>query len=45
MSTTVKLILGAGLLAMVAACGPREEPVVVAPEPISSEPAFTGKYK
>jgi len=48
MSKTVTSILALGLVAMVAACGQQqqqEEFVVVEPEPISVEPAYTGKYK
>ena len=48
MSKTIKSILAVGLLAAVAACGQQqqeEEFVVVEPEPISVEPAYTGKYK
>ena len=45
MSKSIKFITLAGLLAMVAACGNREEFVVVDPEPISVAPVYTGKYK
>ncbi|WP_193748759.1 hypothetical protein [Leisingera sp. ANG-Vp] len=46
MSKSIKLFALAGLLAAVAACAQQEEEfVVVEPEPISQEPAFTGKYK
>ncbi len=46
MSKSIKLFALAGLLAGLAACGGGEEEfVVVEPEPISVEPAFTGKYK
>lgn len=40
------LVLG-GFVALLAACGNsrEEEYVVVAPEPISVEPVYTGKYK
>lgn len=44
MSKTVKLLAMVGLLGLVAACGNRDDDVVVvAPEPISTEPTFTGK--
>lgn len=46
MSKSIKLFALAGLLAGLAACAAEEETfVVVEPEPISVEPAFTGKYK
>ncbi|WP_417713040.1 hypothetical protein [Pseudophaeobacter arcticus] len=46
MSKSIKFVTLAGLLAMVTACGSREEEfVVVEPEPISVEPTYTGKYK
>ncbi len=46
MSKSIKLFAMVGLLAAVAACGNRQEEfVVVEPEPVSSEPEFTGKYK
>ncbi len=48
MSKSIKLLAMAGLLAGLAACGggaQEETFVVVEPEPISVEPAFTGKYK
>lgn len=49
MSKSLKLIAMAGLLVAVAACARQanepEEFVVVDPEPISTEPVYTGKYK
>ena len=47
MSKTLKSILALGLVAGLSACGQQqqEEFVVVDPEPISVEPAYTGKYK
>ncbi|WP_172676950.1 hypothetical protein [Aestuariivita boseongensis] len=47
MSTSIKLLAMAGLLAGLAACAqPQEETfVVVEPEPISVEPTYTGKLK
>ena len=48
MSKTIKSILVLGFVGVVAACGQQqqqEEFVVVEPEPISVEPAYTGKYK
>ncbi len=48
MSKSIKLLAAIGFLATVAACGSGqtdEEFVVVAPEPISEEPTYTGKYK
>ena len=37
-----KLLAAACLLAFVAACAPKPEPM---PEPVSVEPTYTGKYK
>lgn len=46
MSRTIKLLALTGVIALLSACGgSQEEYVVVNPEPISVEPAFTGKYK
>ncbi|MFN3144055.1 MAG: hypothetical protein ACE368_01800 [Paracoccaceae bacterium] len=46
MSKSVKVVLGLSLVAFIAACSPKQEEVVyVNPEPISIEPAYTGKYK
>ncbi|MGK7652495.1 MULTISPECIES: hypothetical protein [Roseovarius] len=48
MSNSIKSILAVGLVALVAACGQQqqeEEFVVVDPEPISTEPTYTGKLK
>lgn len=46
MSQNIKLLAMAGLLALVAACGNKQEEfVIVDPEPISVEPVYTGKYK
>ncbi len=47
MSKSIKLLAMLGLIGLVAACGrPEEEEfVVVDPEPISSEPVHTGKFK
>jgi hypothetical protein len=46
MSKSIKLLAMVGMLAAVAACAQQEEEfVVVEPEPISVEPAYTGKYK
>ncbi|WP_193748230.1 hypothetical protein [Leisingera sp. ANG-M1] len=46
MSKSIKLFALAGLLAAVAACAQQEEEfVVVDPEPISTEPTYTGKLK
>ncbi|MDQ7069470.1 MAG: hypothetical protein Q9M48_01770 [Rhodobacterales bacterium] len=47
MSKSIKSIFFIGLAAIVAACaGPKEEEfVIIDPEPISVEPAYTGKYK
>ncbi len=47
MSKNLKVLATLGLIVLVAACAreQEEEFVVVDPEPISSEPEFTGKFK
>lgn len=46
MSQSITFLAALGLLAVVAACAPQqEEVIIVEPEPISVEPAYTGKYK
>jgi hypothetical protein len=40
-----KLLFAAVLAAFAAACAPRHEEVVVADQPLTQEPAYTGKYK
>ncbi|WP_297769601.1 hypothetical protein [uncultured Roseovarius sp.] len=47
MSNSIKSVLAIGLVAFVAACAQpaEEEFVVVEPEPITTEPVSTGKYK
>ncbi|MDD9726232.1 hypothetical protein PVV74_12255 [Roseovarius sp. SK2] len=48
MSNSIKSVLAVGLVALVAACAQQqqeEEFVVVDPEPISTEPTYTGKLK
>ncbi len=46
MSKYLQFFALAGFVGLVAACGGNEEEfVVVEPEPISTEPTFTGKYK
>ena len=48
MSNSIKSVLAVGLVALVAACGQQqqeEEFVVVDPEPISTEPTYTGELK
>ena len=48
MSKSIKLLAIVGVFAALSACGQRqaeEEFVVIDPEPISHEPAQTGKYK
>ncbi len=46
MSKTLKFIALSGLVVAAAACAPKqEEIIIVEPEPISSEPVYTGKYK
>ena len=46
MSKSITMLAAFGLIAAVEACAPKQqEEVVVAPEPISVEPVYTGKYK
>lgn len=47
MSKSIKFLAMVAFVGAVAACdnSPQEEFVVVAPEPISVEPTYTGKYK
>ncbi len=46
MFQSIKLFAVIGVVATLAACGGQEEEIIfVEPEPISVEPAFTGKYK
>ena len=46
MSKSIKIMAVLGFATLVAACASQEEEyVVVAPEPISAEPVYTGKYK
>lgn len=48
MSKSIKLLATLGVIGLLAACAQEqqaEEFVVVDPEPISSEPTYTGKYK
>jgi hypothetical protein len=45
MSTSMRIILALGLVAIVAACAPPVEEVVVVEEPVvTTEPTYTGKY-
>ncbi|MDR9485753.1 MULTISPECIES: hypothetical protein [Sediminimonas] len=47
MSTSIKSILALCVVGFVGACAQpaQEEYVVVEPEPISTEPEYTGKFK
>ncbi|MGI3165081.1 hypothetical protein [Pseudooceanicola sp. 200-1SW] len=47
MSKSIQFILAASFVAGLAACSKpaNDDYVVVAPEPISAEPVYTGKYK
>lgn len=47
MSKSIKLLVMLGLMGLAAACARQQEEefVVVDPEPISTEPTYTGKYK
>lgn len=44
MSNTLKTLGMLGFIVIVAACARQQEEIVVV-EPISEEPAYTGKYK
>ena len=47
MSKSIQLLAMLGFVATLSACGGQQEEefVVVAPEPITTEPVYTGKYK
>ncbi|WP_192881378.1 hypothetical protein [Rhodosalinus sediminis] len=46
MSKSIKLLAMLGFVGAVAACAQQEEEIVVVePEPITTEPESTGKYK
>jgi uncharacterized lipoprotein YehR (DUF1307 family) len=45
MSKSTRIVFGLCMLAFVAACAKKEEPVTFVEEPVSAEPTFTGKYK
>ncbi|MEY8842578.1 hypothetical protein AB9K41_26405 [Cribrihabitans sp. XS_ASV171] len=47
MAKSIKFFAMVAFVGAVAACdnSPREEYVIVDPEPISTEPVYTGKYK
>lgn len=45
MSSTLKFSAMVGFIALAAACAREEEVIVVEPEPITTEPVYTGKYK
>lgn len=45
MSKYIKLLAVFGLVGVISACGNNEEEVFVEVEPVSEEPAFTGKFK
>lgn len=45
MSNATRILLGLGLVAFLAACAPKPEPVVVVEEPVTTEPVYTGKYR
>jgi hypothetical protein len=45
MSQSIKVLATLGFIVLVSACAREQEVVVVEPEPISSEPVYTGKYK
>lgn len=45
MSRSIKLLALVGLVLALSACAQKTMYKVVAPEPISVEPTYTGKYK
>lgn len=46
MSKAIRFVVLASFASLVVACGSNEDEYVVPePEPISTEPTFTGKYK
>jgi hypothetical protein len=46
MSKSTKIVLALGLVALAAACAPKQEEVVYVDEPaVTVEPTYTGKYK
>ncbi|MCD1617699.1 hypothetical protein ACFSDD_14980 [Salipiger marinus] len=47
MSKSIQLLAMLGFVATLSACGGQQEEefVVVDPEPITTEPVYTGKYK
>ena len=45
MSKISKIVIALSLVGFAAACAQQEEVVVVAPEPVTIEPVYTGKYK
>ena len=48
MSKSIKLVAALSMVAAIAACASgqtEEEFIVVDPEPITTEPTYTGKYK
>ena len=44
MSKSTRIVLALAMVAFVAACA-KKEPVVMADEPVTTEPTYTGKYK
>lgn len=45
MSKSTKFMFAFCLVALAAACAPKQEEVVYVDEPVSVEPTYTGKYK
>ena len=45
MSKSTTIVFGICMLAFVAACAKKEEPVTFVEEPVTTEPTYTGKYK
>ena len=47
MSKSIKWVVALGLVTLVAACAGQqeEEVIIVEPEPVTTEPEFTGKFK
>ncbi|EEW25136.1 hypothetical protein [Rhodobacter ferrooxidans] len=44
MSNSTRALVALCLVAFVAACAPKPDPVVMVDEPLTTEPVFHGKY-
>lgn len=43
--SSIRITLAICTLAVLAACGAKQDEVVLVDEPVQAEPVFTGKYK